>query len=325
MGVSTAWYMHGAVFTGRWLRGGTAWARERICASRPVHPPSERLRRRIAALILSKTSGTWITHSGNPSGLHVPFIIVHMFKTLGNRQLLSQAVEEEIEAAIRSNKLPPGTKLPNELELCRQFGVSRTAVREALRMLSARGLIAIEKGRGTFVLPVTAATVANPLHLYLSMQSGGDSALDLVHARRVIEPLVAELAAVNHDAKSVDKLVDAAERLRTSEGDFEELARLDVAFHQAVAEASGNPLFPVLLEPLQMLMKEVILSVYEAVSDARDSALTLHDEILTAILNRDGAAAREAMSSHLEIAEEHVKRSAVSPGKKKKRSLYVPN
>ena len=83
--------------------------------------------------------------------LSIFFKVIKIFNSVGNKELLSQKVAAEIENAIISKKIPPGDRLPSELELCSQFGVSRTAVREALRTLSAKGMISIEKGRGIFV------------------------------------------------------------------------------------------------------------------------------------------------------------------------------
>ena len=69
-----------------------------------------------------------------------------MFQPVGKRRLLSKLVESQIEEAIRSKEVLPGEKLSSEQELCKQFKVSRTALREALRMLAARGLIVSHEG-----------------------------------------------------------------------------------------------------------------------------------------------------------------------------------
>ncbi|GAH09025.1 unnamed protein product [marine sediment metagenome] len=70
-----------------------------------------------------------------------------IFQNIGSQQTLSQKIERTLETAIREKKLPIGSKLPTEHEMCKSFGVSRTALREALHRLSARGLINIQKGR----------------------------------------------------------------------------------------------------------------------------------------------------------------------------------
>src|SRR5512136_1427417 len=105
-----------------------------------------------------------------------------MFISVEKRSLLSNIVVSQIEEAIRSKALVPGVKLPSELALCQQFGVSRTAIREALRTLSGRGLLSIVKGKGIFVQNISAETVTDPIQRYLEMQLQRDYVLDVVHA-----------------------------------------------------------------------------------------------------------------------------------------------
>ncbi len=248
----------------------------------------------------SEHGWTWIINLNQPN-------MSQMFKPVGSRQLLSKTVEEEIVAAIRANGLTPGTRLPTEHELCAQFGVSRTVLREALRMLSARGLVTIEKGRGIFVSQITADTIVNSLQLYLSTRSGLDSAFDLVHARQVLEPPVAALAALNHTDQEAEALKEAFSKMKKGEEDLAELPHLDMAFHLAVAKASGNPLFPLLLKPIHQLMQQIVPSVYETVAEAKEVAMAWHAQILDAILRRDANAASEAMARHLEFSEEHTR------------------
>ncbi|RMD92070.1 MAG: FadR family transcriptional regulator, partial [Calditrichaeota bacterium] len=83
-----------------------------------------------------------------------------LFSRIGNHRTLSQEIEHKIETAILEKKLIAGQKLPTEKELCEMFGVSRTALREALQMLSARGLLYIKKGSGVFVNDFSARHVS---------------------------------------------------------------------------------------------------------------------------------------------------------------------
>lgn len=228
-----------------------------------------------------------------------------MFISVGKRSLLSNIVVSQIEKAIRSKALLPGAKLPSELVLCQQFGVSRTAVREALRSLSARGLITIMKGKGIFVQNISAETVTDPIQLYLEMQLQRDYVLDVVHARQIIEPPIAASAALHHTEEDAEKLKKDQYDLVHSDGDYEELSRLDMLFHLDIAKASENSLIPLILEPIHRLTPQIKSSVYATVVDAKQSAVEWHEKILTAILQRDAEGARTAMIRHLEIAEQH--------------------
>lgn len=230
------------------------------------------------------------------------------FAPVGDRKLLSKVVESQIEEAIRSGTLSFGARLPSEHELCLQFNVSRTAVREALRMLSARGLLSIIKGKGIFVRSPSAETVTDPLSLFLKLQSPRHYVLDVVHARQIIEPPIAASAALHHTDDDAARLKKDIQNLLHYDGSYETLSKLDMDFHLDIARASENPLIPLLLEPIHRLMPQIKSSVYATVSDAKQSAVEWHSKILEAILDRDPRRAQEAMLTHLKIAEEHVER-----------------
>lgn len=229
-----------------------------------------------------------------------------MFKKLGSRRSLSQAVQEQIEQAIHAGELPVGDKLPTELDLCDNFGVSRTVMREALRGLSAKGLISIEKGRGTFVRKVSAAAVTDPMFHYLRQNFHSDVILDVIHARQAIEPPIAAMAAVHRTVEELDALRRNHDRLISWKGDFGQLASLDGEFHLLVAKASNNAIMPLVIEPIHRLMPRIKLAVYNVVTDAHASAVEYHGRIVDAIADRDEAAARHWMVEHLRIAESHV-------------------
>ncbi|HVN48333.1 MAG TPA: FadR/GntR family transcriptional regulator [Bacteroidota bacterium] len=228
-----------------------------------------------------------------------------IFTAVGKRILLSNVVEAQIENAIRTKKFVAGMKLPSEAELCQQFKVSRTAVREALRMLSARGLVSIIKGKGIFVQNISVKTVTDPIHLYLEMQLDRNYILDVVHARQIIEPSIAASAALHHTEKDAERLRKDYSELIHSDGDYEELSRLDMQFHLDIAKSSENSLIPLILEPIHRLTPRIKSLVYATVADAKQSAIEWHGKILNAILLRNAHEAHDTMMHHLNIAEQH--------------------
>ncbi len=232
------------------------------------------------------------------------------FKPVGRTQLLSNAVVSAIENAIRSKELVPEMKLSSEHELCNQFGVSRTVLREALRMLSARGLIRIEKGRGIFVSRISSDTVTAPLELYLQQQSGPFPAMDIIRARQLIEPSFAAEAALEHTAEHARQLRSDCDQLKAYDGAGETLAALDLAFHRHIAIASGNMVIPLLIKPIHALMPQLKSSVHAAVEEARYSAIEWHERILEHIVMRDADGARAAMQLHLAESERHLRQVA---------------
>jgi GntR family transcriptional repressor for pyruvate dehydrogenase complex len=232
-----------------------------------------------------------------------------MFEKLISRQSLSSTVQEQIEQAIREGKLPTGEKLPTEMELCDNFGVSRTVMREALRGLSAKGLISIEKGRGTFVKVVSASSVTDPMHMYLTMNYKSDYALDVVHARQAIEPSIAAMAAAHRTEEELRLLQDNYRRLTEWKEDHHLLANLDGEFHLLVAKASDNPIMPLVIEPIHRLMPKIKMAVYGVVKDAHASAVEYHGKIVQAIEAKDEEGARHWMAEHLKQAEAHIRMS----------------
>ncbi|MCD4710582.1 MAG: GntR family transcriptional regulator [Bacteroidales bacterium] len=93
-----------------------------------------------------------------------------IFQNIGNKLTLSQRIERTLESEIREKKLVVGSKLPTEREMCESFGVSRTALREALRRLSARGLITIQKGSGMYVSEINIEDAIKTLDLYYDLK-----------------------------------------------------------------------------------------------------------------------------------------------------------
>ncbi|MFO7445605.1 MAG: FadR/GntR family transcriptional regulator [Ignavibacteriaceae bacterium] len=228
-----------------------------------------------------------------------------MFNSVGNKESLSRKVAVEIETAIITKRLIAGEKLPSELELCAQFGVSRTAVREALQVLSAKGIISIEKGRGIFVTGYSPDTVTNTLHTYLQFNSEDNLVLDVVRARMIIEPPIAEQAALNRDENDILLLEKNFNEMKQNSGLGEKHSALDLEFHLKIAEASKNYIMPLIIQPVHKLMPVIKSRILASVPDAFESAVIWHKKIMDAIIEKDAQRAYNTMKHHLEIALEH--------------------
>lgn len=217
---------------------------------------------------------------------------------------LSQEIELKIEEAIRQKKLEPGQKLPSEKDLCVMFGVSRTALREALRMLSARGLLNVKKGDGIYINNFSSTHASKPMSLYLELQFDKDYVMHLVHVRQMIEPHIAMLAAKNRTDEDLKKIEFNLKKFSDRDQDAQQLAQLDVEFHTAITQASGNPLIPLIMDPLfSMLPKVKALIVSHLKKVKSDNAPNYHQKIFDKIKKQDEKGAFDAMKSHLEIAE----------------------
>jgi len=173
-----------------------------------------------------------------------------IFSHLESREQISKLIAKQIENAIFEEKFQPDSKLPSENELCDQFGLSRTSVREALGSLEAQGIIEIVKGKGMFVKKISSETVTNPLHKYLKFRADRNYVMDLVHARKIMEPAIAYYAALNHNDKDIETLSDDIKKLSECSGGYSELANLDTMFHLNLADTSRNKVMSFLIDPI---------------------------------------------------------------------------
>jgi GntR family transcriptional repressor for pyruvate dehydrogenase complex len=227
------------------------------------------------------------------------------FNRVDREELLSQKIESQIKDAITKKVFVPGDKLPGELELTKIFGVSRTAVREALRMLAARGLLEIRKGSGAYVRDFSMSNIVDPFSQFLELKCGKASHLYLIQIRRMIEPEIARIAASHCTEKEIAFLRENLSQMQESYQHPEEMMQIDIKFHRKLTESAGNPLISVVIEPIFQLLPKFISSTYSQ-ERAPDLAIEFHQKILEAITHQDEEAAYTAMKAHLEIAEDHV-------------------
>ncbi|MCB0262182.1 MAG: FadR/GntR family transcriptional regulator [Calditrichia bacterium] len=228
-----------------------------------------------------------------------------IFKTIGSPRTLSQEVVRTIEENILNKKLMPGQKLPTEKELGEMFGVSRTALREAMQVLSAKGLVSIRKGSGIYVNNFSELDASKNMSLYLEINFDEDYALHLVELRQIIEPHNARLAALHHTSEDIENLEINLEEYSKANISAERHAQLDLEFHKTIADATGNPLISLLTTPLFNLMPKIKSMIVDKVRhNIIHNALNYHRNIFEEIKAGNENGAYEAMKSHLEVAME---------------------
>jgi GntR family transcriptional repressor for pyruvate dehydrogenase complex len=204
-----------------------------------------------------------------------------------------------IEDEIVTSRWPERTKLPSERTLAERFGVSRPVVREALRALNERGLITVSAGRGSFVRPVQP--VSDGTSAELLARRGKVTARDLVVARTMLESEAAALAATNRTDEQLEQMRDLLDRFAHSV--VPASADLDLAFHEAIAVASGNPVIQVMFGSIRALTHGIML---RSLSDrlVTGKAVPLHNVILHAIAEQDPVRARAGMAEHIDAARQ---------------------
>ncbi|PKP09449.1 MAG: GntR family transcriptional regulator [Bacteroidetes bacterium HGW-Bacteroidetes-4] len=235
-----------------------------------------------------------------------------IFQNLGNRQTLSQKIERTIENAIREKKLLVGSKLPTEREMCAAFGVSRTALREALRRLSARGLINIQKGSGMYVSEIRIEDAINTLNLYYDLKFDNNLLSQIIEVRRLFEPEIAKLAAKNRSEENIKELDKNLVDFKKCNHDNTQLeADLDNKFHLIIAKSSGNPIMQITMEPIYSLLPRMRNYIYGNIEGEKENTLKLHALIIEAIRKKDVNETYNLMKQHLdrtqEIYDKHLK------------------
>ena len=243
-----------------------------------------------------------------------------VFTKIGSELTLSQVIEQKIEEAILQKKFSPGQKLPSEMELCAMFGVSRTSLREAVRMLSARGLLTIKKGSGIFVNDYSTDHGHKHMSLFLELSFDKSYILQLLEVRKMSEPSIARQAAENRTEDDMKDLEgNLQDLIECDEHDAMLEAEIDMEFHSLVAKASGNPLIPIMMGSIFSLMPKIKALVIEHIDSAKSAAVEYHQMIVDKIRVQDSNGAFEAMTAHLKIAEKHSRKLIDAMEKKGKK------
>jgi DNA-binding FadR family transcriptional regulator len=211
-------------------------------------------------------------------------------------------VVRHLEQTIVSGKLAPGDLLPSERDISAALGVSRSVVREALGRLASLGLVRSVHGSGTRV----EAPSSRPISAgYRRLLQQGE--LDLTHLAEVRLPLetaIAAQAALHRTAEHLERLAQTQGVLGDARASLEEQVRADLEFHALLAEASGNPLFGIVLAPIQ----ELLIESRRRTLGRHGARLAQehHAAILEAVRAGDAQAAREAMRLHLQVNVRHL-------------------
>jgi DNA-binding FadR family transcriptional regulator len=218
-----------------------------------------------------------------------------------------QQVEDQIRAAIRSGVVKTGQKLPTEVALSRDFGVSRTTVREALRSLVADGLI--EKvpgaGGGSFVRMLDHHSFGAELGQDMEnlLRVGSIVYREAADVRRMLEVPCVRLAAANRSADEAAELREIVDQQKKLSHDDPQVPELDVRFHSLIGQASGNRVAAAFVSALHQVTEPVHHLDLDAEVGRR--TVSQHMAIVRAVEKRDQDAAERAMLDHLSYLEQH--------------------
>ena len=234
------------------------------------------------------------------------------------------AAAEEIGSRILRGDFAPGMLLPNEAEWCRRLHMSRSAVREAIKMLKAKGLLHSRPKVGTRVEPRARWNLLDRdvLAWYMAMPDRNRFLRSVQEMRRIFEPEAAALAAVHRDAEQMNAISTACRDMGTAT-DFEKRIEADVRFHLAILMAAGNEF----LVPFGFLIESALTNVFVQVTHQVGSlrhAQSLHEDIERAIRRRRPEAARRTarrlISDTDDVIDHMPPAAARSPAKRRKPS-----
>ncbi len=211
-----------------------------------------------------------------------------------------EQVAEQIEKRILDGELRSGDRLPTERELAEQFHVSRTAVREAMKILAQKGLVDMRPGRGTIVIDGAPRAMQHSIGLAMKLKLGEVGGSDnLVEVREILETEIAALAATRATEREIAAMREAVKVMDEHLNDADN-------FHEALAQGTQNTLILILVNSIVNLLSEQRKQIFEVEGGPQRGQIH-HKRILESITRRDPEAARAAMRAHLRQVREDVR------------------
>ena len=218
----------------------------------------------------------------------------------------SELVAQEIETKILNKELSLGEKLLSEVDFAKEFHVSRTVIREAMRLLEVRGFVKIKRG------PKGGIFANDGFHKPLSealgrlVDSGKVSADDIFEIRLLLEPYVTGEAAKRANREDISELQALLDLSRERMEDGEFLQKIRGTFHQRLARATGNPVLFMMMNALIELLRKYFCDFNEL--DLEKHFVETHQDILDAIKNKDAEKARQLIANDILEIKKHAEK-----------------
>jgi GntR family transcriptional repressor for pyruvate dehydrogenase complex len=225
--------------------------------------------------------------------------VKHLIKTVEKSDFVTVAIAS-ITRLIRDGRLKPGDHLPAEATLSEQFRVSRTVIREALRSLAALRLVDLGTGKRPTVAQLDDTSIAMTIeHGVVTDQI---DILQIYDVRRTIEARTATLAALRRTEAEAQLILGHARVMRDASSDPEAIMEHDIAFHIAIARASRNPVFALIIGAFQGVTRQTWPIGWKSRTDddERRAMNALHEELALAIVDGNPQAAAVLMNRHFD-------------------------
>ncbi|HOR85067.1 MAG TPA: FadR/GntR family transcriptional regulator [Bacillota bacterium] len=218
------------------------------------------------------------------------------------REPATEVVIKSIKRLLTTNEIDLGDRLPSEMELSQKLGVSRGSVREAMKILSAYGIVDIRRGDGTYIADTTDSILFDPLLFKLIVSSKNIN--EYRELREMIELGIIKLAIKNATEEDIASLENSYEFMRKETGkeDFsdETIIECELMFHTALGRATGNKLIQTIYN---FVLDLYIPNIYKGkpIKIFAKEALISHRPIIDAIINKDIEAGEEAIKSSVYV------------------------
>ena len=225
-----------------------------------------------------------------------------MFKT-AKFSRISQNIVQQIRQAILQGKLKPGDRLPPEKELAEDFGVSKASLREAFRALEALGLLGVRQGvsGGAFIREVDEKIARDALTNYLYFHN--PSIAELSQLRSIIEPQLAEIAALEASEEELDQLEEGLQELKSSLSQEQFNHEVEIDFHRRIAAIAKNPFICLIMDAV----RDMLVGIKDLIQTDHvfsEKVFFAHERILNALRERDPQKARIEMFRHVKDVEQ---------------------
>jgi len=214
---------------------------------------------------------------------------VSYLNKIGKQSVVDKVVNQLVDAIISGN-LRPGDRIPTEMELSETFNIGRNSVREAIKVLVSYGILEIRRAEGTFVCSGFTESMLNPMLYGIILEQ--DSSEHLAALRRILETGTLQLAvekATEDDIQRLKVILDAFVDAVSSGDDVARVAELDFRFHQAVEEATHNPLLIKVSSIVDNLTKSSQFRTNKKVLAMGEGQhlIDTHVDIFNTVVNRD--------------------------------------
>ncbi|MCG8483587.1 MAG: FadR family transcriptional regulator [Clostridia bacterium] len=210
-----------------------------------------------------------------------------------DKEILSQKIADNIKDLIKDKKLQPEDKLPNELELAEELNVSRSTVREAIKILVSKNILEVKRGKGTFVSE-NPGIIKDPLGV--TFMNEQDLHHYLFETRLIIEPEIVALCVDRIDEDQLEELEAAFEKMKDKLIKKEDHTEWDKKFHCIIAESTGNPI----VKRIVPIISDSITEGYKKTRKRPKSGeivLKNHQRLLEAIKEKDREKAKDWMKT----------------------------